>query len=88
MEMKLPQFMRNINEFNISCGDLHRCEIIYSGVSLILMVDYKLSFDIEVKNSDKEFEVLIISRKDVTVWKIMMAIQKLRCNIITKALGL
>jgi hypothetical protein len=33
------------------------------------MLDYRLSFDIEVKNSDKEIEVLIISRKDVAVWK-------------------
>ena len=87
MEMKLPQFMRNINEFNISCGDLHRCEIIYSGVSLILMVDYKLSFDIEVKNSDKEIDVLIIAEKMSQYGKIMMAIEKLRCIIITKGLG-
>ena len=69
MEMKLPQVMRNINEFNIPCGDVHSYEIISSGVNLIMMVDYKLSFNIEVKNSDIEIDVLIISRKDVTVWK-------------------
>ena len=35
------------------------------------MFDYRLSFDIEVKSSDygDEVEVLIISRRDVAVWK-------------------
>jgi hypothetical protein len=67
--MKLPHVMRNINEFNIPHGDLHGYEIMYFGVNLILMLDYRLSFDIEAKNSDKGIEVLIISRKDVEVWK-------------------
>ena len=34
------------------------------------MFDYRLSFDIQVKNSDSDkIEVLIISRKDISVWK-------------------
>jgi hypothetical protein len=40
----------------------------YFGVNLILMLDYGLSFDIDVKNSE-EIEVLIISRRDVPSWK-------------------
>jgi hypothetical protein len=65
--------MRNINEFNIPAGDSHGYEILYFGVNLILMFDYRLSFDIKViKNSDENsnnIEVLIISRKDVSAWK-------------------
>ena len=65
--------MRNINEFNIPAGDTHGYEILYFGVNLILMFDYRLSFDIKViKNSDEnsnKIEVLIISRKDVSAWK-------------------
>jgi hypothetical protein len=59
----LPHIMRNINEFNIPAGNSSGYEILYFGVNLIL------AFDIEVKNSDKEIEVLIISRKDVPTWK-------------------
>ena len=40
----------------------------YFGVNLILMLDYRLSFNIDVKNSE-EIEVLIISRRDVPSWK-------------------
>jgi hypothetical protein len=69
----LPHVMRNINEFNIPAGDSHGYEILYFGVNLILMFDYRLSFDIKViKNSDEnsnKIEVLIISRKDVSAWK-------------------
>jgi hypothetical protein len=69
----LPHVMRNINEFNIPAGDTHGYEILYFGVNLILMFDYRLSFDIKViKNSDEssnKIEVLIISRKDVSAWK-------------------
>lgn len=66
--------MRNINEFNIPAGDMHGYEILYFGVNLILMFDYRLSFNIEViKNSDgnnsDKIEVLIINRKDVPAWK-------------------
>jgi hypothetical protein len=40
----------------------------YFGVNLILMLDYRLSFDIDVKNGEG-IEVLIISRKEVPAWK-------------------
>ena len=65
----LLHVMRNINEFNIPTGDSLGYEILYFGVNLILMFDYRLSFDVEVTNSDKEIEVLIVSRKDVPTWK-------------------
>lgn len=65
----LPHVMRNINEFNIPVGNSHGYEILYFGVNLILMRDYRLAFDVEVKNSDNQIEVLIISRKDVLAWK-------------------
>jgi hypothetical protein len=65
----LPHVMRNINEFNIPVGNSHGYEILYFGVNLILMHDYRLAFDVEVKNSDDQIEVLIISRKDVLAWK-------------------
>jgi hypothetical protein len=66
----LSHVMRNINEFNIPAGDTHGYEILYFGVNLILMFDYRLSFDIQVKNSDSDkIEVLIISRKDIPAWK-------------------
>ena len=65
--------MRNINEFNIPPGDSNGYQILYFGVNLILMFDYRLSFDIKViKNSDQgsnNIEALIISRKDVSAWK-------------------
>ena len=65
----LPHVMRNINEFNIPVGNSHGYEILYFGVNLILMHDYTLAFDVELKNSDNPIEVLIISRKDVLAWK-------------------
>ena len=65
----LPHVMRNINEFNIPPGNSHGYEILYFGVNLILMLNYKLSFDVEVKNSNKGIQVLIFSRKDVPAWK-------------------
>ena len=63
--------MRSTNEFNIPPGDAHGYEILYFGVNLILMFDYRLAFDIEVKSSGcgDEIDVLIISRRDVSVWK-------------------
>jgi hypothetical protein len=64
----LPHVMRNINEFNIPTNPLGY-EILYFGVNLILMFDYRLGFDVEVTNSDKEIEVLIMRRKDVQTWK-------------------
>ena len=69
----LPHVMRNINEFNIPVGDEYAFEIMYFGVNLILMFEYKLSFNIEVRKSafinNNNIEVLIISRKDVSAWK-------------------
>jgi hypothetical protein len=65
----LPHVIRNINEFNIPYENSSGYEILYFGVNLILMFDYRLAFDIEVKNSDKEIQVLIISRKDISAWK-------------------
>jgi len=65
----LPHVMRNINEFNIPPGNSQGYEILYFGVNLILMLNYRLSFDVEVKNSNEEIQVLIFSRKDVPAWK-------------------
>jgi hypothetical protein len=64
----LQHVMRNINEFNIPSTQ-YGYDILYFGVNLILMFDYRLSFDVEVKNSTEEIEVLILSRKEVAVWK-------------------
>jgi len=68
----LPHVMRNINEFNIPAENSHGYEILYFGVNLILMFDYRLSIDVEVKSpgsDDDKIEVLIISRKDIPAWK-------------------
>jgi hypothetical protein len=67
----LPHVIRSINELNIPSGGTQGYEILHFGVNLILMFDYRLSFNIEVKSSDHsdEIEVLIISRKDVPAWK-------------------
>jgi hypothetical protein len=72
----LPHVMRNINEFNIPYGNTQGYEILYFGVNLILMFDYRLSFDVELKSSgdhgsssNDKIEVLIMSRKDVSAWK-------------------
>ncbi|MGB8171663.1 MAG: hypothetical protein WCF01_03455 [Nitrososphaeraceae archaeon] len=65
----LPHVMRNINEFNIPCSDPNGYEILYFGANLILMFEYRLSFDVKVKNSEEKIEVLIISRKQVPAWK-------------------
>jgi hypothetical protein len=64
----LAHVMRNINEFNIPAENSNAYEIMYFGVNLILMLDYRLSFDIDVKNGEG-IEVLIISKKDVPAWK-------------------
>ena len=47
----LPHVMRNINEFNIPTENSQGYEILYFGVNLILMFDYRLAFDVEVTNS-------------------------------------
>jgi hypothetical protein len=67
----LPHVIRSVNELNIPSGDKQGYEILYFGVNLILMLDYRLSFNVEVKSSDSsdEIEVLIISRKDISAWK-------------------
>lgn len=64
----LAHVMRNINEFNIPQGD-SGYEILYFGINLILMFEYRLSFDIEVKDSNDKIGAVIISRKDVSAWK-------------------
>ena len=64
----LPHVMRNINEFNIPSDD-SGYEILYFGVNLILMFDYRLSFDVEVKNSNDKIQAMILSRKDIPSWK-------------------
>ena len=61
--------MRNINEFNIPCNDPNGYEILYFGANLILMFEYRLSFDVKVRNSEEKIKVLIISRKHVLNWK-------------------
>lgn len=67
----LTHVMRSVSELNIPSGDTQGYEILYFGVNLILMFNYRLSFNIEVKSSDysDKIEVLIISRKDVSAWK-------------------
>jgi hypothetical protein len=70
----LPHIMRNINEFNIPAGNEYGYEILYFGVNLILMFEYKLSFSIKVResafdDSNNTIDVLILSRKDVLSWK-------------------
>ena len=74
----LPHVMRNINEFNIPDGNSHGYEILYFGVNLILMFDYRLAFDIEVQNSNNEIEILILSRKDIPAWKENNDISKIK----------
>jgi hypothetical protein len=67
----LPHVMRSINELNIPAGNRHGFEILYFGVNLVLMLDYRLSFNIEINGSNNEdqIELIIISRKDVSTWK-------------------
>ena len=65
----LPHVMRNINEFNIPAGNSYGYEILYFGVNLILMFEYRLAFDIKVQNSVNEIEILILGRKDIPAWK-------------------
>ena len=60
----LPHVMRNINEFNIPAGNSHGYEIMDFGINLILMFEYRLTFDIDVQTSSKEIEILILGRKD------------------------
>jgi hypothetical protein len=44
----LPYVMRSVNELNIPPGNTQGYEILYFGVNLILMFDYRLSYNIEL----------------------------------------
>jgi hypothetical protein len=59
--------LRNSNEFNIPYSS-NGYEAMYFGVNLILMLEYRLSFDINVVEGD-DIEVLIVTRKDFERWK-------------------
>ena len=78
----LPHVMRNINEFNIPAGNSHSYEILYFGVNLILMFDYRLAFDIEVKNSDKEIEFQLLVEKTFLNGKKIMTLKILKLTIL------
>jgi hypothetical protein len=67
----LPHVIRSINELNIPAGNTNGFEILYFGVNLLLMFDYRLSFSIEIRQSYRQhqIELFIISRKDVSAWK-------------------
>jgi len=80
--------MRNINEFNVPDGNSRGYEILYFGVNLILMFDYRLSFDVQVNNSDKEIQILILSRKDIPTWKENYDSKNLETNIYYNRSGL
>lgn len=71
MVIVLPHVIRSINELNIPAGNRDGFEILYFGVNLLLIFDYRLSFSIEARGSDNvhQIELLIISRKDVSAWK-------------------
>lgn len=60
--------LRNSNEFNIPHGKDYGYEAMYFGVNLILMLEYRLSFDVNVMEGD-DIEVLIVTRKDFQQWK-------------------
>ena len=66
----ISHVMRNVNEFNIPAGTSRGYEMLYFGVNLILMIDYRLAFDIIPAESNYEVEVLIVSRRDVDKWKV------------------
>jgi len=59
---------RNNNEFNVPYGNDYGYESMYFGVNLILMIDYRLSFDVNVMEGD-DIEVLIVTRKNFENWK-------------------
>ena len=60
--------LRDSNEFNIPYGNDYGYEAMYFGVNLILMLEYRLSFDVNVMEGD-DIEVLIVTRKDFERWK-------------------
>ncbi len=66
--------LRNSNEFNIPSGKDYGYEAMYFGVNLILMLEYRLSFDVNVIEGN-DIEVLIVTRKDFQRWKNNDAVQ-------------
>jgi hypothetical protein len=60
--------LRNSNEFNIPSGYDYGYEAMYFGVNLILMLEYRLSFDVNVIEGN-DLEVLIATRNDFERWK-------------------
>lgn len=60
--------IRNVNEFNIPSGSQYGFEALYFGANLILMLDYRFSFDVKVLQ-DEGIQVLILNRKDFARWK-------------------
>lgn len=60
--------LRNSNEFNVPYGNEHGYEAMYFGVNLILMLEYRLSFDVNVVIGD-DIELLIVKRGDFDRWK-------------------
>jgi hypothetical protein len=52
------------------------------------MFDYRLAFDVEVKNSHNEIQVLIISRKDIAAWKENDEIKSSEINLYYSRSGL
>lgn len=60
--------LRNNNELNIPYGNDYGYQAMYFGVNLILMLDYRLSFDVHVLEGD-DVDVLIVTRKDFERWK-------------------
>lgn len=60
--------LRQTNEFNIPYGNDYGYEAMYFGVNLILMLEYRLSFDINVLEGG-DIEMLIVTRKDFDRWK-------------------
>lgn len=60
--------LRNSSEFNIPYGNNYGYEAMYFGVNLILMLEYRMSFDVNVLEGD-DIEVLITTRKNFERWK-------------------
>ncbi len=60
--------LRNSNEFNIPYGNDYGYEAMYFGVNLLLMIEYRLSFDVNVIEGD-DIEVMILTRNDFERWK-------------------
>lgn len=59
----LPHVMRSVNELNIPSGNAHGYEILYFGVNLILMFDYRLSFNRSTV-TNLSLYYLVLGKKD------------------------